>query len=332
MRALAHPTRVRMLHLLRTETLSASELGRRLRIRFGSAQYHLRTLERAGIARRVGERHKRGGVEVLFEVPHSLWLDHDAEAPLGMRQAVHHAYLAELQRRLDAAAAEPDPLDTERDAFSTRELELRSEDSPGRHSRRSTCSCTVSTNWRSSGRTRTRCRSRRRCSCSGSRARPRSTRTRPGGMARERTRARPTRSGPHDRSAGCGSRGRSRTSAMASPWSRWCSWCRRPKAPAPRSGCSCSRAPSRRFLGPLAGVVADRVEQRTLMVLCDIGNAAIFATIAWSRPSFGVLLALVAASAVARHALRARRQRARFTALVHGDDLLAGRTPGWAPR
>jgi hypothetical protein len=47
-----------------------------------------------------------------------------------MRQAVHHAYLAELQRRLDAAAAEPDPLDTERDAFSTRELELRSEDLP----------------------------------------------------------------------------------------------------------------------------------------------------------------------------------------------------------
>ena len=130
MRALAHPTRVRMLHLLRTETLSASELGRRLRIKFGSAQYHLRTLERAGIARRVGERHKRGGVEVLFEVPHSLWVDHDAEAPLGVRQAVHHAYLAELQRRLDAAAAEPDPLDTERDAFSTRELELRSEDLP----------------------------------------------------------------------------------------------------------------------------------------------------------------------------------------------------------
>jgi DNA-binding transcriptional ArsR family regulator len=130
MRALAHPIRVRMLHLLRTETLSASELGRRLRIRFGSAQYHLRTLERAGIARRVGERRKRGGVEVLFEVPHSLWVDHDAEAPPGMRQAVYHAYLAELQRRLDAAAAEPDPLDTERDAFSSRELELRPEELP----------------------------------------------------------------------------------------------------------------------------------------------------------------------------------------------------------
>lgn len=130
MRALAHPTRVRMLHLLRTETLSASELGRRLRIRFGSAQYHLRTLERAGIARRVGKRRKRGGVEVLFEVPHSLWVDYDADAPLGMREAVHHAYLAELQRRLDAAAAEPDPLDTDRNVFSTRELELRPEDVP----------------------------------------------------------------------------------------------------------------------------------------------------------------------------------------------------------
>jgi DNA-binding transcriptional ArsR family regulator len=130
MRALAHPTRVRMMHILRTETLSASELGRRLRIGFGSAQYHLRTLERAGIARRVDQRRKRGGVEVLFEVPHSLWVDYDADAPLGIREAVHRAYLAELGRRLDASAAEPEPEDTDRDAFSTRELELRAEDIP----------------------------------------------------------------------------------------------------------------------------------------------------------------------------------------------------------
>ncbi len=63
MRALAHPTRVRMMHLLRAEPLSASELARRLGIRFGSAQYHLRSLERAGIALRVGERSRRGGTE-----------------------------------------------------------------------------------------------------------------------------------------------------------------------------------------------------------------------------------------------------------------------------
>jgi MFS family permease len=53
-----------------------------------------------------------------------------------------------------------------------------------------------------------------------------------------------------------------------------------------------------RFLGPLAGVVADRVEQRALMVACDVGNAAIFGAIAAFRPTFGALLALVAASAV----------------------------------
>jgi MFS family permease len=76
-----------------------------------------------------------------------------------------------------------------------------------------------------------------------------------------------------------------------------------------------------RFLGPLAGVVADRVEQRTLMVLCDVGNAAIFATISWSRPSFGVLLALVAASAVL-DTLFAPAGRSAVPALVDGDDLL----------
>jgi MFS family permease len=53
-----------------------------------------------------------------------------------------------------------------------------------------------------------------------------------------------------------------------------------------------------RFLGPVAGVVVDRVEQRTLMVLCDLGNAGVFATIVAVQPSFGILLVLVAASAV----------------------------------
>jgi DNA-binding transcriptional ArsR family regulator len=122
MRALAHPTRVRMMHLLRSEALSASELARRLEIRFGSAQYHLRSLVRAGIALRVGERRRRGGTEILFEVPHGLWVDVGAETPLGMRQAMNHAYVAELLRRMDTASAERD--DTDQDVLSTREVEL----------------------------------------------------------------------------------------------------------------------------------------------------------------------------------------------------------------
>jgi DNA-binding transcriptional ArsR family regulator len=122
MRALAHPTRVRMLHLLRAEALSASELARRLGIRFGSAQYHLRSLERAGIALRVGERSRRGGTEILFEVPHGLWVDVEPDAPLGMRQAMNRAYVAELLRRMDEAATERHGVD--RDVLSTRELEF----------------------------------------------------------------------------------------------------------------------------------------------------------------------------------------------------------------
>jgi DNA-binding transcriptional ArsR family regulator len=129
MRALAHPIRVRMQQLLRTEPLSASELARRLDIGFGSAQYHLRTLERAGIARRVGERRKRGGTEILFEVPRELRVDLDA-GTAGDLRSVHHASLAELQRRLDASAGEPELLDTDRDAFSIREVELRPADVP----------------------------------------------------------------------------------------------------------------------------------------------------------------------------------------------------------
>jgi DNA-binding transcriptional ArsR family regulator len=122
MRALAHPTRVRMLHLLRAEALSASELARRLGIRFGSAQYHLRSLERAGIALRVGERSRRGGTEILFEVPHGLWVDVEPDAPLGMRQAMNRAYVAELLRRMDEAATER--YDVDHDVLSTREIEL----------------------------------------------------------------------------------------------------------------------------------------------------------------------------------------------------------------
>ncbi|HEX6400012.1 MAG TPA: MFS transporter, partial [Actinomycetota bacterium] len=52
-----------------------------------------------------------------------------------------------------------------------------------------------------------------------------------------------------------------------------------------------------RFLGPVAGAIVDRVEQRTLMVACDIGQAAVFGVIAWLDPSFPVLVGLVAVAA-----------------------------------
>lgn len=76
-----------------------------------------------------------------------------------------------------------------------------------------------------------------------------------------------------------------------------------------------------RFLGPFAGVVADRVEQRALMIGCDLGNAAVFLAIAGLEPSFPWLLALVAASAVL-NTLFAPAGRSAIPALVAPEDLL----------
>ncbi|HEX4730109.1 MAG TPA: MFS transporter [Solirubrobacterales bacterium] len=56
-----------------------------------------------------------------------------------------------------------------------------------------------------------------------------------------------------------------------------------------------SQAP--RLLGPLAGGIADRVDLRTLMLGCDLGQAVLYALIA-TLPSFGLLIALTALATV----------------------------------
>ncbi|HUF59496.1 MAG TPA: MFS transporter [Actinomycetota bacterium] len=76
-----------------------------------------------------------------------------------------------------------------------------------------------------------------------------------------------------------------------------------------------------RFLGPLAGVVVDRVEQGSLMVVCDLGQAAIFGTIAWLNPSFPLLLGLVALAA-AFDTLFAPAGRSALPALVRPEQLM----------
>lgn len=76
-----------------------------------------------------------------------------------------------------------------------------------------------------------------------------------------------------------------------------------------------------RFLGPVAGAIVDRVEQRSLMVACDLGQAAIFGTIAWLQPSFPVLLALVALAAVF-DTLFAPAGRSALPALVRPEQLM----------
>jgi MFS family permease len=50
-----------------------------------------------------------------------------------------------------------------------------------------------------------------------------------------------------------------------------------------------------RLLGPVLGAVADRFDQRRLMVGCDLAQAVIYAALALAMPSLPVLLALTAA-------------------------------------
>jgi DNA-binding transcriptional ArsR family regulator len=128
MRALAHPIRVRMMVLLRGEALSASDLARRLDIRFGSARFHLHQLVDADIARPAGERAERGGRARLFRVPERLWIDLDPDAPPALNVAIHRSVATELGRRLEAAALDQRPGDTIHDAIVLREISLRDGD------------------------------------------------------------------------------------------------------------------------------------------------------------------------------------------------------------
>jgi len=51
-----------------------------------------------------------------------------------------------------------------------------------------------------------------------------------------------------------------------------------------------------RFLGPLAGALADRFDQRLLMAVCETGQAAVFAVLAVFLPPLPVLVAFVLVS------------------------------------
>ena len=123
MRALAHPTRLRMLELLRREPLSASELARRLEIRFGSARFHLQQLVRGGLAHPAGDRRVRGGRELLFSAPEEVRVDIDPTGP-ATTAAMHHALVAELGRRLRSAATDQRQSDSDADIVSLREVRL----------------------------------------------------------------------------------------------------------------------------------------------------------------------------------------------------------------
>jgi MFS family permease len=76
------------------------------------------------------------------------------------------------------------------------------------------------------------------------------------------------------------------------------------------------------LLSAVAGSVADRVERRRLMILCQLGQGVIFAGITFWLPPYAALLALVAFASLLGTLLRAAGQSS-IPALVPDEDLLA---------
>lgn len=75
------------------------------------------------------------------------------------------------------------------------------------------------------------------------------------------------------------------------------------------------------LLGPIAGALADRVDQRRLMIGAEAGQALLYGTIAAALPPFPVLLALVAAASVLR-TLSTPAGRSAVPTLVSSRDLV----------
>lgn len=80
-----------------------------------------------------------------------------------------------------------------------------------------------------------------------------------------------------------------------------------------------------RLLGPLAGALADRVNRKDLLIVCDLGQTAIFIVIALLAPGFAVLLGLVASSALLATVF-APTSHSIVPALVRSDDLMGANT------
>lgn len=75
------------------------------------------------------------------------------------------------------------------------------------------------------------------------------------------------------------------------------------------------------LLGPLAGALADRVDHRKLMILCDLGQVCLFLLIATTLPSLPILILMVAGVAVLETIFRPAGRSA-VPAFVASSDLM----------
>ncbi|RLL66301.1 helix-turn-helix domain-containing protein [Streptomyces sp. Z26] len=93
LRALSHPTRLRMLSLMWAAPQSAAALARELGVSHALASHHLRLLGDAGLTERAGTRTRRGGVERRYRTVRGTSLSDQAArdgAPLLAESLAHN--------------------------------------------------------------------------------------------------------------------------------------------------------------------------------------------------------------------------------------------------
>jgi MFS family permease len=76
------------------------------------------------------------------------------------------------------------------------------------------------------------------------------------------------------------------------------------------------------LIGPFAGVISDRTDQRRLMIGCDLGRLVVFGIAAWLLPALPGLIALVATASVL-DTVFAPAGRSAIPAIVDEEDLLS---------
>jgi len=106
-KALSHPLRVRILALLEEQEHSPVRLAERLHASLGTVSYHVRTLERLGLAELVRTTPRRGAIEHHYRakdrptVSDAAW----AAAPPAAKQALIGATLQQVHDYADIANA-----------------------------------------------------------------------------------------------------------------------------------------------------------------------------------------------------------------------------------
>ena len=106
-KAIAHPLRIRILHVLESRTASPSEVADELAVKLTNISYHFRVLERAGLIELVKTRPRRGAIEHYYksrgrlQITDAAW----AQLPEIVRNAAADAALADAVASIATAAS-----------------------------------------------------------------------------------------------------------------------------------------------------------------------------------------------------------------------------------